>query len=58
MGRGWVAPPLQARDLHEVALPRLGGVAIYLAFVMSVALAFWVNLILPHGVLMLQFGHF
>ena len=39
MGRGWVAPPLQERDLHQAPLPRLGGVAIFLSFLMSIAVA-------------------
>jgi UDP-GlcNAc:undecaprenyl-phosphate GlcNAc-1-phosphate transferase len=47
MGRGWVAPPLQERDLHEIPLPRLGGIAIFLAFLMSVSVAFFANLYFP-----------
>jgi len=47
MGRGWVAPPLQERDLHEIPLPRLGGIAIYLAFLMSVTVAFSANRYFP-----------
>jgi UDP-GlcNAc:undecaprenyl-phosphate GlcNAc-1-phosphate transferase len=39
MGRGWVAPPLQERDLHETPLPRLGGVSILLSFLISLAVA-------------------
>ena len=39
MGRGWVAPPLQDRDLHETPLPRLGGVPIFLSFLISIAVA-------------------
>src|SRR5258708_321933 len=39
MGRGWVAPPLQERDLHEIPLPRLGGVSIFLSFLISLAVA-------------------
>ena len=39
MGRGWVAPPLQERDLHETPLPRLGGVSIFLSFLISLAVA-------------------
>jgi UDP-GlcNAc:undecaprenyl-phosphate GlcNAc-1-phosphate transferase len=37
--RGWVAPPVQDRHLHQNPLPRLGGVAIFLAFGISLALA-------------------
>jgi UDP-GlcNAc:undecaprenyl-phosphate/decaprenyl-phosphate GlcNAc-1-phosphate transferase len=47
MGRGWVAPPIQERDLHEIPLPRLGGMAIFLAFLMSVAVACLANLYFP-----------
>src|SRR3982075_2069477 len=39
MGRGWVAPPLQERDLHETPLPRLGGVSIFLSFLISLGIA-------------------
>ena len=38
MGRGWVAPPIQGRDLHTTPLPRLGGVPIFLSFLISIAL--------------------
>jgi UDP-GlcNAc:undecaprenyl-phosphate/decaprenyl-phosphate GlcNAc-1-phosphate transferase len=38
MGRGWVAPPIQNRDLHTTPLPRLGGVPIFLSFLISIAL--------------------
>jgi UDP-GlcNAc:undecaprenyl-phosphate GlcNAc-1-phosphate transferase len=47
MGRGWVAPPLQQRDLHEIPLPRLGGIAIFLACLMSVTVAFLANRYYP-----------
>ncbi len=36
---GWVAAPGTGRHLHNRPLPRLGGVAIYLAFLGSVSLA-------------------
>jgi len=40
--RGWVAAPSQERHLHSNPLPRLGGVAIYLAFSFCMVLAvFW-----------------
>ncbi len=39
MGRGWVAPPIQARDLHESPLPRFGGVPIFLSFLIAVGVA-------------------
>ena len=34
---GWVAVPTQERHLHSSPLPRLGGVAIFLSFVLSLA---------------------
>jgi UDP-N-acetylmuramyl pentapeptide phosphotransferase/UDP-N-acetylglucosamine-1-phosphate transferase len=43
MGRGWVAPPIQARDLHKIPLPRLGDIAIFLAVLMTVTVAFSAN---------------
>jgi UDP-GlcNAc:undecaprenyl-phosphate/decaprenyl-phosphate GlcNAc-1-phosphate transferase len=40
--RGWVAAPSQERHLHSSPLPRLGGVAIFLAFFSCMAIAaFW-----------------
>ena len=39
MGRGWAAPPIQDRDLHETPLPRLGGVPVFLSFLIAVAIA-------------------
>jgi UDP-GlcNAc:undecaprenyl-phosphate GlcNAc-1-phosphate transferase len=39
MGLGWVAPPLQERDLHQTPLPRFGGVAIFLSFMISIVFA-------------------
>jgi UDP-GlcNAc:undecaprenyl-phosphate GlcNAc-1-phosphate transferase len=47
MGRGWVAPPLQQRDLHEIPLPRLGGIAIFLAFLISVTFVCWAKVHWP-----------
>jgi UDP-GlcNAc:undecaprenyl-phosphate/decaprenyl-phosphate GlcNAc-1-phosphate transferase len=47
MGRGWVAPPIQDRDLHETPLPRLGGVPIFLAFLIGVAVALLASLHFP-----------
>ncbi len=39
---GWVAAPTQERHLHSTALPRLGGVAIFLSLAISMAIAiFW-----------------
>jgi UDP-GlcNAc:undecaprenyl-phosphate/decaprenyl-phosphate GlcNAc-1-phosphate transferase len=40
--RGWVSAPPDRRHVHESPLPRLGGVAIFLAF--SVTLAVWLGL--------------
>jgi UDP-GlcNAc:undecaprenyl-phosphate GlcNAc-1-phosphate transferase len=38
--RAWVSPPRSERHVHSRPLPRLGGVAIYLAFVISSGGAF------------------
>jgi len=43
VSRGWLAAPLCDRNLHEIPLPRLGGVAIYLSFLISIAIALVVN---------------
>ena len=37
--RGWLAAPALDRHLHQVPLPRIGGVAIYSAFVFTVGVA-------------------
>jgi UDP-GlcNAc:undecaprenyl-phosphate/decaprenyl-phosphate GlcNAc-1-phosphate transferase len=37
--RGWLAAPVLARHLHSRPLPRLGGVAIFVSFLGSLALA-------------------
>src|SRR6266851_4614769 len=37
--RGWVAVPSQERHLHSTPLPRLGGVAIFISFVLSMLAA-------------------
>jgi UDP-GlcNAc:undecaprenyl-phosphate GlcNAc-1-phosphate transferase len=47
MGRGWVAPPIQRRDLHETPLPRLGGVPIFLSFLVAIAVAMLASLRFP-----------
>jgi UDP-GlcNAc:undecaprenyl-phosphate/decaprenyl-phosphate GlcNAc-1-phosphate transferase len=36
---GWVAPPTEERQIHSIPLPRLGGVAIFISFSLSVAIA-------------------
>ena len=38
LSRGWVALPASSRHIHEVPLPRLGGVAIFFSFVTVIAL--------------------
>jgi UDP-GlcNAc:undecaprenyl-phosphate/decaprenyl-phosphate GlcNAc-1-phosphate transferase len=35
--RGWVSPPALERDLHSRPLPRFGGVAIFLSFLLTFA---------------------
>lgn len=50
--RGWVAAPLSERHLHDAPLPRLGGVAIFLSFVVSIAVAVAIASLRPH----LSFG--
>jgi UDP-GlcNAc:undecaprenyl-phosphate GlcNAc-1-phosphate transferase len=47
MGRGWAAPPIQERDLHETPLPRLGGVPIFLSFLIAVGIALLASLHFP-----------
>jgi UDP-GlcNAc:undecaprenyl-phosphate GlcNAc-1-phosphate transferase len=37
VGRGLVAPPASSRHLHTTPLPRLGGVAVCLAFLIAIA---------------------
>jgi len=44
MGRGWVAPPIQDRDLHKAPLPRLGGVPVFLSFLIGVAVTLLASL--------------
>ncbi|HEY6253278.1 MAG TPA: MraY family glycosyltransferase [Candidatus Angelobacter sp.] len=48
MGRGWVAPPIQDRDLHKAPLPRLGGVPVFLSFLIGVAVALLASLHFPN----------
>jgi UDP-GlcNAc:undecaprenyl-phosphate GlcNAc-1-phosphate transferase len=47
MGRGWAAPPIQDRDLHETPLPRLGGVPVFLSFLIGVAIVLLASLYFP-----------
>ena len=41
--RGWVTPALSLRHVHAAPLPRLGGVAIYISFVLSIGIALVAN---------------
>lgn len=45
--RGWVAAPGSSRHLHNEPLPRLGGVAIFLAFLSSVFISLVVGKLYP-----------
>jgi UDP-GlcNAc:undecaprenyl-phosphate/decaprenyl-phosphate GlcNAc-1-phosphate transferase len=48
--RGWVAAPAHERHLHNQALPRLGGVAIVLSFLIATGLALPVGrFLIPRG---------
>jgi len=47
MGRGWAAPPIQDRDLHKTPLPRLGGVSVFLSFLIAVAITALASLRFP-----------
>jgi UDP-GlcNAc:undecaprenyl-phosphate GlcNAc-1-phosphate transferase len=47
LGLGWVAPPLQERDLHKTPLPRYGGVAIFLSFLISIGVGLLAGRHLP-----------
>jgi UDP-GlcNAc:undecaprenyl-phosphate GlcNAc-1-phosphate transferase len=43
LARGWVAVPALDRHLHSTPLPRLGGVAIFLAFLLSTGTALLIS---------------
>jgi UDP-GlcNAc:undecaprenyl-phosphate GlcNAc-1-phosphate transferase len=45
--RGWVSVPQQGRHVHQTPLPRLGGVAIFLAFSLSLSVWLGLSLIFP-----------
>jgi UDP-GlcNAc:undecaprenyl-phosphate/decaprenyl-phosphate GlcNAc-1-phosphate transferase len=45
--KGWVTLPTPDRHLHVMALPRLGGMAVFLAFNLSVGIALLLNLRFP-----------
>jgi UDP-GlcNAc:undecaprenyl-phosphate/decaprenyl-phosphate GlcNAc-1-phosphate transferase len=46
---GWVAAPSQERHLHATPLPRLGGVAIFISFTVSMVVAAGVAAEIPHA---------
>jgi UDP-GlcNAc:undecaprenyl-phosphate/decaprenyl-phosphate GlcNAc-1-phosphate transferase len=46
--RGWVAVPSQERHLHARPLPRLGGVAIFISFSLSMVAAVVMGSYIPH----------
>ncbi|HLW85810.1 MAG TPA: MraY family glycosyltransferase [Candidatus Sulfotelmatobacter sp.] len=54
--RGWVSAPSQERHLHSSPLPRLGGVAIFISFALSMGLAAVLAVARPqlHSVLSLK----
>lgn len=45
--RGWLSRPLGGRHLHESPLPRLGGIAIFLAFSLTLILWLAATLLFP-----------
>ncbi|MFZ0479752.1 MAG: MraY family glycosyltransferase [Terriglobales bacterium] len=45
--RGWVFRPRERRHIHQTPLPRLGGVAIFLAFSIALGLWFALSLVFP-----------
>jgi UDP-GlcNAc:undecaprenyl-phosphate GlcNAc-1-phosphate transferase len=47
--RGWLHPPLSDRHVHARAIPRLGGVAIYGAFMVVTGAAFLISLWKGYG---------
>ncbi len=49
--RGWVFIPQEGRHVHQSPLPRLGGVAIFLAFSISLILWLTLSLIFPRLVM-------
>jgi UDP-GlcNAc:undecaprenyl-phosphate GlcNAc-1-phosphate transferase len=46
--RGWVFVPQGGRHVHQSPLPRLGGVAIFLAFSVSLSMWLGLSLLFPH----------
>ena len=45
--RGWVSPPSPDRHMHSNPLPRLGGVAIFFSFLLSVSAALLASSVYP-----------
>lgn len=45
--RGWVSVPYDGRHVHQAPLPRLGGVAIFFAFSLSLAIWLCLSLVFP-----------
>lgn len=45
--RGWVAPPSHERHLHSTPLPRLGGIAIFISFLLSILAAGAIAYLVP-----------
>jgi UDP-GlcNAc:undecaprenyl-phosphate GlcNAc-1-phosphate transferase len=45
--KGWISVPQGNRDIHQTPLPRLGGVAIFFAFSLSLILWLLLSLIFP-----------
>jgi UDP-GlcNAc:undecaprenyl-phosphate GlcNAc-1-phosphate transferase len=45
--RGWVSVPQDGRHVHQTPLPRLGGVAIFVAFSLSLGLWLMLSLVFP-----------
>jgi UDP-GlcNAc:undecaprenyl-phosphate GlcNAc-1-phosphate transferase len=49
VAHGWLAAPAVDRHLHKTPLPRLGGVAIFISFLVAVSLAVLVSSSLHHA---------
>ena len=45
--RGWLSAPALERHLHEVPLPRIGGVAIFSAFILTLGFARFISWLYP-----------
>src|SRR5262249_528005 len=43
MARGWVARSARDSDLHPVSPPRIGGMAVYLSFFITIGVALWAS---------------